>query len=432
MTKRRAPIRLQRLARIVGPGIITGAADDDPSGIATCSQAGAQFGYSLLWVTAWELPLMMAVQEACARIGAVTGKGIAAVVRDRYHRLVLYFVVALITIANTFNIGADIGAVAAATNLVVPLPLPVLAVATVLLVLGLELFLPYRRYATVLKWLTLSIFAYLVVALIVKEPWGRIAQATFVPGFTPTLEFFFLATGVLGTTISPYMFFWQASEEVEEEIAQHRLPTGGGPPRISASLIRDLRIDNALGMTWSQLGSWAIIVATATVLNAAGVTNIRTAADAARALEPLVSTFPNAGRLAGIVFATGVLGLGLLGIPVLAGSASYAISEALGWREGLYRRVRDAPGFYAVIACATLIGLLLNFVGIDPVQALLLAAVVNGVVAVPLVLIIGRLAADREVMGDHRSGPLSRVLLWVTFAGMAASSIGMFYTLARG
>ena len=427
----RHPSALGRVLRVIGPGVITGAADDDPSGITTCAQAGAQFGYGLLWTIGFELPLMIAIQEACARIGVVTGQGIAAIVRRRYHPAVLYGTVCLLVSANTINIGADIGAMAASLRLLVPLPFAALAVGSAATILALEVFLSYPRYATLLKWLSASLLAYALVALIVREPWGDILGSTLVPRIRPTFEFFFIATGVLGTTISPYMFFWEASEEVEEEIAAGTLPPRRGGRRLRGA-IQTMRIDNAAGMVISQAGSWFIVVATATVLHQAHITDIRTAADAARALEPLVRTFPHAGFLAKMIFAVGVICLGLLGIPVLAGSSSYALSEALGWHEGLSKTVRQAPGFYGVIAGSTVIGLAMNFVGLDPIRALVLAAVVNGVVAVPLVFVIGRIASDRQVMGHQTSGRLSRALIWVTFFGMGASALGMFVSLARG
>ena len=421
---------LKKFLSLLGPGIITGAADDDPSGIATYAQTGAQFGYGQLWTALFMLPMQVGVQEACARIGAVTGKGIAAVVRQHFSRPVLYVMVVLVLIANTINIGADIGAMAAAANLLLPLPLVVFPVLFTALILVLEIFLPYRVYARLLKWLVLSLLAYPFTVFIVKEPWAMLLEATFLPHIEFNFQFLFIITGVLGTTISPYMFFWQASEETEEERGAHLL-NEGGVPHITRQFMRHLRIDNLVGMVFSEVGTWAIIVVTATVLHAHGVSDIRTAADAAKALAPLVRTFPNAGYLAKVLFSTGVLGLGLLSIPVLAGSASYALCEAVQWREGLDRKLTQAWGFYGVITVATLIGLLLNFIGIDPIKALVYAAVLNGVVAVPLIGIIALVARNQRIMGQYKSGWLSELLVWLTFLGMGAAAFAMVATLGQ-
>jgi NRAMP (natural resistance-associated macrophage protein)-like metal ion transporter len=417
--------RFLRIFRILGPGLITGAADDDPSGIATYSQTGAQFGYGQLWTALFLYPFMTAVQEACARIGAVTKKGIAQVVRENYSKKLLVAAVTLILVANTVNIGADIGAMASAVRLVLPIPFVVVTLLFTALMLLLEIWIPYKTYARILKWLAASLLVYPVVIFLVHEPWHEILVATFLPHISFSFAFLFILVGVAGTTISPYMFFWQASEEVEEEI-KNGVDNQQG---ISKKFIWNMRVDNALGMFISEFITWCIIIATATVLHANGVVNIGTASDAARAIMPLVHTFPNAGFLAELIFAIGIVGLGLLAVPVLAGSAAYALSEAFSWHEGLYRKFREAHGFYGVITVATLIGLLINFVGIDPIRALIVTAVVNGVVAVPLIAIIAVVSSSRKIMGEHRSGWLSRLFLWLTFVLMLAAAIGMFATL---
>ncbi len=408
---------------MLGPGIITGAADDDPSGIATYAQTGAQFGYGQLWTALVMLPMLAGIQEACARIGATTGKGMAAVVREHFPKPVLYAMVLLVLIANIINIGADLGAMAAAANLLLPLPFVVFPVL-------LEIFLPYKVIARILKWLVLSLLAYPFTVFLVTEPWAMILKATFLPHIELNFQFLFIITGVLGTTISPYMFFWQASEETEEERKAH-LVGKGGVAHVTRQFMRHLRIDTLVGMMFSEVGTWAIIVVTATVLHAHGVTDIRTAADAAKALEPLVRTFPSAGYLAKVIFATGILGLGLLSIPVLAGSASYAFSETMRWREGLDLKLTHAWGFYGVIAVATLLGLLLNFIGIDPIKALVYSAVVNGVVAVPLIGIIALIARNKRIMGQYTSGWLSGLVVWLTFLAMGAAAVAMFATIAQ-
>lgn len=414
--------------KILGPGLVTGAADDDPSGIATYSQTGAQFGFGQLWTAFYQIPLLIAVQECCARIGVVTGKGLAGVIRDHYSRAVLIAVVLLVVVANTINIGADISAVAAAAQLVVKAPLWLYAIAAAAVIVTLEVWVSYRTYAKVLKWLSLALLSYPATALIVAEPWREILRATIIPHLEFTFGFLFIMTGVFGTTLSPYMFFWQASQEVEEEIAQGVPTDRAGKPRLPLDFISDMRVDTTVGMFAAEIAQWFIIITTATVLFKHGVTNIRTAADAAKALEPLVRSFPNSGQLAKDIFAVGVIGLGFLAIPVLAGSAAYALSEALNWKEGLSRRFGDARGFYGVIIISTIVGLGLNFMGIDPIKALVFTAVFNGIAAVPLLYLIARINASEALLGAWRGGLLSRSVVWLTFGVMALSAAGLLYT----
>jgi len=430
--ERARPRGFGHFVRIFGPGIITGAADDDPSGIATYSQTGAQFGFGQLWTALYQIPLLIAVQEACARIGAVTGKGLAGVIKDHYSRTALIGLVLLVVVANTINIGADIAAVGESANLVVPIPRGVLVVMTALIVLSLEIFISYKTYAKFLKWLALALLAYPATTLMVKQDWGRILYATFVPHIELTVSFLFIITGVFGTSISPYMFFWQASEEVEEERANHIKLKANGEPRLPRDYLADIRIDTAAGMLAAEVAQWFIIITTASVLFSHGVTNIETAADAARALEPLVRSFPNAGEVARSIFAVGIIGLGLLGIPVLAGAAGYALSEAFGWKEGLSRKWNEAPGFYGVITVATLVGLSLNFIGINPMKALVFTAVFNGIAAVPLLFVIARINDNSGILGKHRGGALSRVMVWLTFGVMALSGAALVYTTLSG
>ena len=418
-----------RFLKIFGPGLITGAADDDPSGIATYSQTGAQFGYGQLWTAFYQIPLLIAVQEACARIGAVTGQGLAGVIKAHYPRPVLLGVVLLVVVANTINIGADIGAVAAASKLVVDAPFWIYAVATALIVVLLEVLVTYKAYARVLRWLALALFSYAATALIIDEPWKEILYATFVPHIELSFSFLFIITGVFGTSISPYMFFWQASEEVEDEIAKGVKVRADGTPRLPRRFLREMRVDNAVGMISAELAQWFIIITTATVLFSHGIKNINTAADAAKALEPLVRSFPNSGQVARDLFAVGVVGLGLLGIPVLAGSAAYALSEALGWREGLSKTFRQARGFYGVIIVSTLVGLGLNFIGIEPFKALVFTAVFNGIAAVPLLWVIARINANRAILGKHTGGWLSQSVVWITFGVMALSGAALLVTM---
>ena len=374
------------------------------------------------------LPFLISVQEACARIGAVTGHGLSYAVKKHFSKRVLYFMVTIVLIANTINIGADIGAMAASLQLVTPFAFTPLAIGITVLILFLEVFTSYRTYSRILKWLVLTLLAYPLTLFIIQVPWTSVLPATFLPHIEFNFAFFFVATGVLGTTISPFMFFWQASQEVEEERSTGMIKHG--IPHLTTRFVKNLRLDTILGMLFSEFGTWAIIIVAATVLNANGVTDIRTAADAARALEPLVSTFPNAGYLAKLLFTTGIVGLGLLAVPIMAGSAAYALSEAFSFRDGLNLKFKQAHGFYGAITLATLVGLLINYIGIDPMKALVYSAVLNGFVAVPLIFLIGKISSDKNIMGKYSSGLLSRSFIWLTFVGMAASALGTIYMLA--
>jgi NRAMP (natural resistance-associated macrophage protein)-like metal ion transporter len=413
--------------RILGPGLITGAADDDPSGIATYSQTGAQFGYGQLWTALYMLPLMTAVQEACARIGLVTGKGITTIVKERYGRGVLYSVVTLVVIANVINIGADLGAMASAAQLLVPVPFVVLTLIFTTIILLLEVFTNYKAYSKILKWLAITLLAYPITVFIVHQPWGTILKASVVPHFEFSFAFFFIITGVLGTTISPYMFFWEASQEVEEDNKKHLL--NGSKPNVSMISIHRMRLDNTFGMIFSEFATWSIIVVGATVLHNSGVHDVKTAADAAKAIEPLVHSFPHAGFLSKLIFSIGIIGLGMLAIPVLSGSAAYSVAEAFNWHASLNLKFNKAKGFYIIIIAATVVGLILNFIGIDPVKALVYAAVLNGVAAVPLLFLVVKISGNEKIMGEFKSGWLSKTILWITFGAMAAAAVAMFYTI---
>lgn len=420
------PKKFTRFLRILGPGIVTGAADDDPSGIATYSQAGAQFGFQLPWTMLFTYPLMTAVQEACMRIGAVTGQGLAAVVSRHYSKKIMYPVVLLVVLANTLNIGSDIGAMAASTELLVPwLPFPFLAIAFSLLIILLQVLIPYQTYIKILKWLAMALFAYFLTAFLINVPWTQALKSTLIPQVHFTREFLYIIVAIFGTTISPYLFFWQTSNVVEDEITTHRLPKRGGIPKVSKSYIKNMRIDTAVGMLFSNVTAWFIIIVGAVILNQAGVTNINTAADAAKALEPLVHTFPNAGFLAKLIFAVGVIGIGLQSIPVLAGSSAYAVAETFSWREGLYHKFKQSKNFYYVIIFGTLAGLMFNFIGFDPIKALVFTAVFNGIAAVPLIYLIARISSKEDVMGEHKSGFWSKVGLWSAFGVMGVFAIAL-------
>ena len=407
--------RYSKFFKFLGPGLITGAADDDPSGIATYSQAGASYGFGQLWSIALCLPLMIAVQETCARIGSVTGKGLVKVTSEIYSKKILYAVVSLVVIANVINIGADIAAVGAALNLLIPLSVFTLSSIFTLVVLLLEIVVGYHAYAKFLKFLALSLLAYVATAFIVGPDWGEVFRSLVIPKITWEANYWYVLVALLGTTISPYMFFWQATEEVEEQ----KYAIKAGIPKRSLKVIRR---DNTLGMTISQIGSLFMIITTAVVLHSNGVTEIGTAADAAKVLEPLVSGFPDAGLYAKILFTLGIIGMGLLGIPVLAGSVSYAISDTRNWPQGLDFKFAQAKQFYVVIILATGAGWIMNAIGIDPMKALVFAAVINGLVSIPLIFLISRISKNSEVMGIHTGGPLSRTMLMLTF----------FVTLAAG
>ncbi len=425
--------RFNRFIRILGPGVITGAADDDPSGIATYSQAGAAFGTGLLWTFPLMLPLLVAVQESCSRIGAVTGKGLASILKDNYSKKLLYVALFLIVTANTINIGADLGAMAASTKLIFSsLPFGVLAVIFAILTVLMETFVSYKGYVRVLKWIALVLFAYPITALLIGQPWGHLLRETFLPHPKINFTTIYIIVGMLGTTISPYMFFWDTSEVVEDEIVSRRIAAAGQLPHLTKRYLKGIKLDNLVGMAFAAITAWFIVVVCASVLFKHGITNINTAADAARALQPLVKNFPHAGLVAKLLFSVGVVGIGFLAVPVLAGSSSYAISETLGWKEGLHRKFRRAHGFYIVIAGATLVGLLINFLGINPIKALVFTAVFNGVAAVPLLWMLVKVGNSSKIMGEYKNSRLSSTFIYITFGVMAASVLILFYSMLAG
>jgi NRAMP (natural resistance-associated macrophage protein)-like metal ion transporter len=424
--------KFSRFLHILGPGIVTGAADDDPSGIATYSQAGAGFGYGFLWVFPVMYPLLMAVQESCSRIGAVTGKGLASVIKANYSRKLLYMSVSLVVVANTVNIGSDLGSMAATTQLFVNIPYSVLAVFYASLIILLVVFVSYKKYAKILKWLAIALLAYPVTAFLVGQNWLELFRNTF--GVVPIInaETIYILVGILGTTVSPYCFFWDTSEIVEEEIAHHRLSSTGKDPHITKRYLNNIKIDNFFGMSLATITAWFIVVVCASVLFKNGITNIDSASAAAQALEPLVQGFPNAGLIAKLIFSVGIIGIGLLAIPTLAGSSAYAISETLGWKEGLYRKFSKAIGFYAVIIGATIVGLVINFVGIDPIQALIFTAVFNGIAAVPLLWMIARIGNDGQIMGQYKNSRISNLFVRIAFIAMTLAVLALFYFIATG
>lgn len=403
----------------VGPGLITGAADDDPSGIATYSQAGAQFGLNMLWTMVISYPLMSSVQSLCARIGRVTGRGLAANIQQAFPAWVLYSAVCLLLIANTLNIAADVATMSDVLALMVGANRHLLMVGLTLLSMLMQIFIPYHKYVNILKWLTLSLLSYAAVLFTVHVPWSQVALRTVAPKLTFNAATATVIVGVFGTTISPYLFFWQCSEEVEDLHARRGGCSLLQDPTAASKELRRIRWDTWSGMLYSNMTAFFIILATALTLHAAGVTDIQTAAQAASALRPL------AGDFAFSLFALGIIGVGLVGVPVLAGSGGYALADAQGWPNGLEIKPNRARKFYAVIAASMLIGLALGFTPINPIKALFYSAVINGVVAVPLIVIILLLAARRSVMGAYTAGRGLLVLGWITAALMACAAAGM-------
>lgn len=417
--------KLKKIFKLLGPGFITGASDDDPSGIATYSQTGAQFGYGQLWTSPFSFPFMTAVQEMCGRIGIVTGKGLAGVIRKHYSPSILYFAVVLLIFANTINIGANLGAMASSGQLIFNIPFPLMLLAVTIVTLLLEVFVSYRVYSKFLKYLTLSLLAYVLTVFIVKQDLSKIIFSTFIPNFSFSKDYLLNIVAILGTTISPYLFFWQTGEEVEEEVEKGKLSVmGAGIPRVDKSDIQAMRVDTVIGMLFSNLVMFFIIVTAASTLYANGITNIETAPQAAQALRPL------AGDFAFLLFALGIIGTGLLAVPVLAGSASYALSEAFGWREGLYRRFSQAHGFYGVIAVATLVGLMVNFTSIKPFTLLYYTAVINGICAPPLLMLIMLIGNNKKIMNEHTNSRFSNILGWTITAIMGIASIALLLSFA--
>ena len=412
------------VTRSLGPGFITGAADDDPSGIATYSQTGAMFGYSQLWTALFSYPFMTAMQEMCGRIGLVTGKGLSGVIREHYSRTLLYGAVSLLVIANVINIGADLGAMAAAIKLLVPLPFVLLLLAITFFTLGVEVWVPYPTYAKFLKYLTLSLLAYVATAFLVKQNWALVLHSTLVPHISFTKEYVMNIAAILGTTISPYLFFWQADEEVEEEIEQGKMINEGeGVPLIKHTDIRTMRIDTLLGMLFSQLIMFFIIVSVAATLGAAGTHTIATAADAALALRPV------AGNFAFLLFTLGIVGTGLLAVPVLAGSAGYAVAEALEWRVGLGKRFGKARGFYGIIIAATFVGLFVNFTSVGPITMLYYAAMLNGVLAPPLMILILLIANNKKILDKYTNKWIANTLGITITVIMSLVSLGFLMSV---
>lgn len=392
----------------IGPGFVTGAADDDPSGIATYAQTGAIFGYGQLWLVWFTAPFMIVIQKMCGRIGMVTGKGLAGVILEHYSKKVLYVTVSLLVIANTINIGADLVAMASSAQMLIGLPFLFWLVLITASIIILEVFIPYRTYSRILKYLALTLFSYVLVALVIRLDWKMIFYSTLIPNIEFSADYLLNIVAVLGTTISPYLFFWQASQEVEEKIVNGEISDMGvGRPHVTRRNVAQMNWDTIAGMFFSQVIMFFIIVSTAAALHTDGITTIQTASQAAEALRPL------AGDLAYLLFATGIIGTGLLAVPVLAGASAYAVAETTGMEEGLGKKPSRAPGFYAIITASTLVGMTLEWLGINPITALYYAAALNGLTAPPLMALVIMIANRKDVMGRFVNSRANNVLGWI-------------------
>ena len=421
---RAEPNAFRRLGKALGPGLITGASDDDPSGIGTYAQAGARYGFATLWTTIAMLPMQTAVQYMCAKIGLVTGKGLAGVLREHYHRALFPAVIGLV-IANTLNAGADIGAIAAAINLLVPIPAMVFIVPVSLGIVALQVFGGYRLIDKVFKWLSLALLAYIGAALFARPDLVKVLLGSLVPTISFDPKYLGILVALLGTTISPYLFFWQASQEVEEQmsIGRRTLRHRQGATRFE---LKYALWDTVAGMVFSEIVAYFIILTTGATLFVAGNHDVASATDAAQALRPL------AGDASAALLAIGLIGAGVLAVPVLTGSAAYGVSEAFGWRSGLDRKPAAAWQFYLVIVAATLVGMAINFLGINAITALVLSAVLNGIIAVPLVFLVMVVCNDRAAMGQRTNGRLLNVVGWTTTIAMGLAAVGLIVTTIVG
>jgi NRAMP (natural resistance-associated macrophage protein)-like metal ion transporter len=417
----------------LGPGLITGASDDDPSGIATFSQAGAQFGFGMLWMALFQYPMMTVIQEICARIGLVTGSGLGGILKKKYSKKILIPLSGLVLIANTINIAADIAAMGAAVRLLIPqVPIFITTIFFVIFIVGLEIVIPYQKYMKILKYTALSLLSYIITAIIVGGSWSQILTFSVIPHIEIKPEFATMFVAIIGTSISPYLFFWQASEEAEEDVAKQKIKEiGKGNPEVTKKEIKLMRIDIAVGIAFAELIVWAIVITTAGSLHTHGVTDIQSSEQAAKALEPLVKTFPHAGEIAKAIFAFGIIGTGLLAIPVLAGSSGYILADTFGWKQGLNKKFNQAKAFYIVIAAATSIGLLINFVNIDPIRALVYAAVINAITSIPILFAVLKISNDKNFLKTETNGKLSNTIGWITFIVMGISVIIMFITWGK-
>jgi NRAMP (natural resistance-associated macrophage protein)-like metal ion transporter len=407
----------------LGPGLITGAADDDPSGIATYSQAGAQFGPSLLWLSVWTLPFMITIQEMCARIALVTGNGLASNIKHSYRKEIIQIITVLLLIANTFNIGANLGMMAKAVQLIRPgIPFTFLVIFIGLICLTLPVIVPYKKYARYLKWLVITLFSYIITGFMINMDWSVLLNYSIIPHITFSKDQILLITAILGTTISPYLFFWQTSQEIEEGVAEGKM-TVHSRRGTNPAEIKKMKMDIWTGMFLSNIVMFFIIAVCANTLFVNGITTIDSASDAAMALLPL------AGSFATVLFSIGIIGTGLLAVPVLAGSTSYAVSESFGWKEGLYRKFKSARAFYSIIIFSIIIGILTNFIGLHPIKALIYSAIVNGIIAPIIIISIVHISSSHKIMGHYKNSRIQKIIGWLAVILMSITAIAAIYSL---
>lgn len=421
-----AVAKLKQFFDRLGPGFITGAADDDPSGIATYSIAGAQFGYKLNWLALFLIPLMYSVQEMCGRIGMVSGMGLAGCIRKYHSRKLLLFTISLLTIANTINIGANLGAMAASMQMILNIPFSIWLLLLTLFTVILEVLVPYDKYSRYLKWMGLTLLVYGLTAIVVKQDWISIITHTVIPHLELNGLYLMTVVGFLGTTISPYLFFWQTAEEVEEQIKEGKIAEFDESPHVMDSEIKHMQKDTLIGMSFSNLISFFIMITATATLHVNGITDIETPYQAALALQPI------AGNFAFILFTVGIIGIGLQSVPILAGGVAYSFAESFGFKEGLAKKLTEAKAFYITIALATGFGAFMNIIGINAIKALYYTAIINGIIAVPLIAIIIKLANDERIVGKFKSTKRNRILAWITFCFMGIASSLLIFQLIRG
>jgi len=407
----------------LGPGLITGAADDDPAGIATYTQTGAQFGTGLIWLSIWTLPLKIVIQEMCSRIALVTGNGLASNIKHNYSKKILYTITSLLFFANVINISANMGAMAKTIQLTFPkIHFSILIIVIGLISSTLPILIPYKKYAQYLKWLVITLFSYIITGLIIKMDWGMLLSDSLIPKIILSKNYLYLITAIVGATLSPYLFFWQTSQEVEEEIAEGKT-TVHSRRGTNIYEIKKMRTDVWSGMLLSNIVMFFIVAVSANTLFTSGITDINTASDAAKALTPL------AGQWATLLFSFGIIGTGLLSIPVLAGSSSYAISESFGWKEGLYQKIKKAKAFYLTIIISIFIGGFINFIGIYSIKALIYSAILNGLISPIIIYFIIKISNNKKIMGHYHNSPLRRKLGWIIFILVSISSLATLFSL---
>lgn len=421
---------IKSFLKSLGPGLITGSADDDPSSIATFAQAGAKLGLGMLWTAVFLIPMIVVIQEICARMGLLTGSGLGTLIKKKYSKKIVLPLISLLLIANTINIGADIGAMSASANLIFhQVPLNIFSIFFTVITVIAIILIPYKKYVKILKYLTLSLLTYIVTAVIVGGNWYQILLATIIPHIEFTTDFATMLVAILGTTISPYLFFWQASEEAEEEVANHKIKEiGKGKPKVSKKELKSMGKDTLVGIGFAHFITWAIIITAAGSLHNNGITEIQSAEQAAKSLEPLVKSFPNSGEISKSIFAIGIIGTGLLSIPVLAASTAYGLSDTFEWKQGLSKKFGQAKAFYLIIILCGIIGLSMNFLGVNPIKALVYASIINGIASVPIIFVIMKLSNDKAILNENTNGRLTKIIGWTTFVIMAIATVIMFIT----